>query len=189
MRKSLLADDEIVLRYAHDIQIQVIAKEAGISRQAVRDSLKRSGVYDPLHGSSERKCRFCEETFRAWRGQTDRGKGNYCSIQCFHADRSVSGEYSKTGGRLSKLVEKSSDASERQLGRRAQKVIEESGIKLRHGEVVHHVNGDRNDNRIENLIVFKNHSEHIAFHHSLRHKAAEERKNTKPKVKRKRVVI
>jgi flagellar basal body rod protein FlgC len=35
-------------------------------------------------------------------------------------------------------------------------------------EVVHHINGIPNDNRIENLMLFKNHSEHISLHNRSR---------------------
>jgi len=31
-------------------------------------------------------------------------------------------------------------------------------------EVVHHINGKRDDNRPENLMLFKNHAEHMKFH-------------------------
>ena len=32
-------------------------------------------------------------------------------------------------------------------------------------EVVHHKNGNTADNRIDNLMLFKNHSEHMKYHH------------------------
>ena len=38
------------------------------------------------------------------------------------------------------------------------------GRKLRDGECVHHLNEIRNDNREENLIVFKTKADHAAFH-------------------------
>lgn len=39
---------------------------------------------------------------------------------------------------------------------------------LKSGECVHHINMKKKDNRIENLMIFKNNSEHQKFHVKIR---------------------
>ena len=51
-------------------------------------------------------------------------------------------------------------------GRHTHRVVAEKmlGRKLRPGEVVHHIDGDKRNNRPENLMVFASQSEHVAWH-------------------------
>lgn len=42
------------------------------------------------------------------------------------------------------------------------------GRKLKKGEVIHHINNKRSDNRIENLMLFPNNKAHLSYHNKLR---------------------
>lgn len=45
------------------------------------------------------------------------------------------------------------------------KMEKKIGRYLQPGEEVHHIDGNKLNNNLNNLILFKNHSEHIAYEH------------------------
>ena len=65
-------------------------------------------------------------------------------------------------------------AYEKTYGRHTHRIVAEQflGRPLRKSEVVHHINGDKRDNRPENLMVFNNQKEHAKWH--AEHKGGDE---------------
>lgn len=172
MKRALLTDDEVCSKYKHGEKIKSLQHEAGISRTAIYDILKRGGVDKTRREVLVLTCKFCDEVYNKPKSHIKGKNAGYCSVQCFHADRSISGEYSKSGGCISRVNQSLRDVApctDRVLGRLAAKALLSAGIVLNTGEVVHHIDGDRRNFNIDNLRVFKNQSEHMKFHHSLRH--------------------
>lgn len=58
------------------------------------------------------------------------------------------------------------DTYRKSRGRHEHRIVAEQmlGRRLKHGEVVHHINGDKHDNRPENLMVFASQKEHAKYH-------------------------
>ena len=86
------------------------------------------------------------------KGKYSEGSGHYNSagyVVVYHPDH----PNKKSGG----CILKHRLVMEKYLGR-----------YLKPEEVVHHINGDKKDNRIENLMLFKNDKEHRHYHEKLK---------------------
>ena len=104
-------------------------------------------------------CPYCGITFpvRSY-GQNET---KFCSLKCY--GDSMRGKVKDEGGKSYKLIRR---GKTKVLKHRI--LIEQLlGTTLARGRIVHHINGDKRDNRIENLMVMTQ-SEH-SIHHNAKH--------------------
>lgn len=143
-----------------------------------------------------KKCKQCKEKFSTYPSRIKNGDGNFCSRKCC-TDNKIGKKASKTTKqkmRLSQVGKHNGNKNAMWKGGQrcnglyvyilspdhpnatvtgyvllSHLVIERSiGRYLKKGEVVHHINGIKDDNRIENLRLFKNQDMHIKFHNENR---------------------
>lgn len=168
LRKCTMTQDQITTLYNSGTKAAIIAQIAGISRVAVYNIIKQSGVVTGRRAVLDLKCKFCGETYSRPRSHgTDKKNAGYCSIQCFHADRSLYGKYSARGVDLYKPEY---EQLRRSCTRKAREIIQLTGINLTPNQVIHHKDGNYMNNDISNLQIFNSHSEHMKHHHALRRK-------------------
>jgi hypothetical protein len=130
----------------------------------------------------EKICLFCGKDFTVALSEINKGGGKYCSPNCYHKSRKgIKGKYATgwKGGKYTTnrrgfkinyiyfpshpradkdgYVKESILSAEKKLGRIIKKT-----------EVVHHIDNDPSNNDLKNLFVFRNNSEHIKFHNTLK---------------------
>ncbi len=122
-------------------------------------------------GKSIFVCEFCGGEFEGYESERKRGRCKYCSVECrnkAHGDKIAGGKNkSWKGGRGLDNGYISIRIGKRQRKREhvliAEKVL---GRKIKKGEVIHHINGIKSDNRNRNLIICTN-SYHVYLHNKM----------------------
>jgi len=117
-------------------------------------------------------CATCGQSFENYRGPKKRAAaGTFCSLKCMNASHIGKGNPNWKGERVEghgyikvyrpehREADEEGYVSEHRLV-----AALALGRDLLPGEVVHHNNGERDDNRPENLTVFASQSEHMAHH-------------------------
>jgi len=137
--------------------------------------LKQLRVKD--NGKIIKNCLVCGNKFRTCNSEINRGGGKVCSRNCYYIYQKQTrpkGEKSwawrngeqKQHGYIKiyqenhprgKYVFEHILVMEKHLGR-----------YLKKGEVIHHINENKSDNRLENLMLFPNAGSHTAYHFKIR---------------------
>ncbi len=117
-------------------------------------------------------CQECSKQFLKEWNQITRSKFHFCSKICRNKNKECSRYAAEQNGNVQRFRGEGKSYV-KFLGRHAHRIAAEEklGRALKRGEIVHHINGDRRDNRHENLEVMTQ-SDHIKIHlpemHALR---------------------
>jgi|26BtaG_2_1085354.scaffolds.fasta_scaffold00122_35 hypothetical protein len=137
----------------------------------------RKGIPSPKKGTGLGKikleCLACSKIFEVWPSRLKRGDTQFCSLKCARSVRSGTKapcwkggiKFEKHAGYV--LLFKPDHPHSDSTGyiKRARFLTSETlGRPLKEKEVTHHINGIKDDDRIENLYLFPSQSEHQRYH-------------------------
>jgi hypothetical protein len=154
MRQARVTKDILEDLYlAQHLTMQEIGDMLGLSRQRICQLIKYFGIDTSTATVFHAICDHCSKPFIAKRGHFKQRFTHFCSPACYYLQRASMSTYvvSRQGQREARTI------METQINRR-----------LTSSEVVHHIDGDCNNNDISNLMLFISHSEHLRFHHQQR---------------------
>ena len=140
-------DDRAIGMFENDLfSLQMIGDFFGATRQGVKKFLNKRGV-DTSKRKYKIECDECGNEFEKTKSYIRNRTKNYCSPECYYA-----------------AIHNPNYNQNRQGQRNARNVVRELGHILLSEEVVHHEDGNTENNDPMNLKVFANQSDHMRWH-------------------------
>ena len=144
-RLSVQEKNSIIDAYLEDLdRVRDIAARYGVSRAAIYKTLAAHGV--KATGRTKRRCGTCGAQMSVTRGRARKSEKVYCSTECYM-----------------QVVRNPTYRPRRQGQRIARRTVREF-YPLEPQHIVHHIDGDQSNNAPNNLMVFKDHADHMRWH-------------------------
>lgn len=132
--------------------LQMIGDKYGVSRCWIKNILNKNGIdtSKKANGKVMVRCLICNRKIERNRKKFRTNNNNFCCHEHYMQwiQENKTENYNES----------------RQGQRNARKIMEKYYGELPSGSVVHHIDGNCENNKIENLILFPSHSEHLKFH-------------------------
>jgi endogenous inhibitor of DNA gyrase (YacG/DUF329 family) len=140
--------DTIIEDYTINLKPMVsIAKDYGMTRQAIHKLLRKEGVDTTKHPIKVTCCACGKETERP-RCQVRNRKRLFCSDDCYKAYLNSIGDGYRPW----------------RQGQRVARNIVSKVFELQEGHVVHHIDKNNWNNELANLMVLSNQGDHVRLH-------------------------
>ena len=149
LTKKLCTQNVVVMYTENHWTMEEIGRFYGVTRQAVYKHLKKAGIKAHQGEQVQVNCVVCGQEFQMYRKRYKLTKRPHCSNECYLVTR-MNPDYIpwRQGSRIARLL-----------------VSQYFPLKPEH--VVHHQDSNQRNYKIENLMVFANHSDHMKWHHGV----------------------